>query len=325
MDWMNQYLKDLKEYARDYVLENTGLKVLALLITGVLWLSIASRPVSEVALNGVPIEFHNLQESPLLAVSKYPSSLFARVDLEGPRDIVESLRAGQLTAIADMTLVEPGIRVIDLEIDPKMLPANVKVKGIEPRRITVTVEPVVTKDVTVTARLEGEPPQGFQVIDSQIVPPTVKIAGAESQMREITQVFTETVRVSDKTEPFSGQVAIDIGSPNLNISGNSGGKVMLIVNIGEIRKERVIDKVPVTLIGAPPRVRMLPAFVKVTLYGPRSRVDAIDVGDLSAAIDYAPGSRVYTPRVTLPPGLGDSIVVRSIEPQIVRAQNLGIR
>ena len=30
---MSQYLRGLKEYARDYVLENTGLKVLALLIT----------------------------------------------------------------------------------------------------------------------------------------------------------------------------------------------------------------------------------------------------------------------------------------------------
>ena len=64
MDWMNQYLKGLKEYARDYVLENTGLKVLALLITGVLWLSIASRPVSQTALNGVPIELFNLPVSP---------------------------------------------------------------------------------------------------------------------------------------------------------------------------------------------------------------------------------------------------------------------
>ena len=319
MDWMSQYLKDLKEYARDYVLENTGLKVLALLITGVLWLSVASRPVSDVALNGVPIEFHNLPESPNLTVSKYPA-LFARVDLEGPRDIVDSLRAGQLTVIADMSGVEPGIRVIELEVDSKMLPTNVKVKGIEPRRITVTVERVVTREVPITPRFEGEPPQGFQVVDWQIVPPTVKIAGAESQMREITQVSTETVRVSDNTEPFSAQVAIDIGSPNLNISGNSGGKVMLTVNIGELRKERVIDKVPVTPLGASPRARAVPRFLTVTVYGPRSKVDAIDAGDVSAAIDYEPSSRVFTPRVTLPLGLADGVVVRSIEPQKVRVR-----
>lgn len=318
MGWMNQYLKDLKLYARDYLLENTGLKVLALLITGVLWLSIASRPVSEVSLNAVPIVFH-LPESPNLIVSKYPP-LFARVDLEGSRDIVESLRAGQLTVIADMTGVEPGIRVVELEVDPKLLPANVKVKGVEPRRITVTVERVVEKEVPITPRFEGEPPQGFQLVDWQIVPPTVKVAGAESLMREITQVSTETVRISGNSEPFHAQVAIDIGYPGVNISGNGGGKVMLIVNIGEVRKERVIDKVPITLVGAPPRARALPSFITVTVYGPRSIVDAIDIGDLSGTIDYEPGSRVFTPKVTLGPGLADGVVVRSIEPQKVRVR-----
>lgn len=319
MGWMNQYLKDLKLYARDYLLENTGLKVLALLITGVLWLSVASRPVSEVSLNGVPIVFHLPPESPNLIVSKYPS-LFARVDLEGSRDVVDSLRAGQLTVIADMSGVEPGIRVVELEVDPKLLPANVKVKGVEPRRITVTVERVVEKEVPITPRFEGDPPQGFQVVDWQIVPPTVKVAGAESLMREITQVSTETVRISGNSEPFKAQVAIDIGYPGVNISGNGDGKVMLIVNIGEVRKERVIDKVPITLPGAPLRARALPPFVSVTLYGPRSKVDAFDVGDMSATIDYEPGSRLFTPKVTLRPGLADGVEVRSIEPQKVRVR-----
>ncbi|HXI93899.1 MAG TPA: hypothetical protein VNO24_28265, partial [Blastocatellia bacterium] len=87
MDWMNDYLKGLKEYARDYVLENTGLKVLALLITGVLWLSVASRPVSQITLS-VPIESPNLVDSPNLIVSKYDPKT-ARVDLEGSRDVLD--------------------------------------------------------------------------------------------------------------------------------------------------------------------------------------------------------------------------------------------
>src|SRR5437879_4668911 len=112
MDWMSQYLKGLKEYARDYVLENTGLKVLALLITAVLWLSVASRPVSQTALNGVPIELFNLPVSPEpLTVSKY-ETLTARVYLEGPRDVLDALRSGQLSVTADMSNVEPGVRVI---------------------------------------------------------------------------------------------------------------------------------------------------------------------------------------------------------------------
>lgn len=319
MEWMNDYLKGAKEYARDYVLENTGLKVIALLITAVLWLSVASRPTSEVALNGVPIVFRNLPDSPNLTPSKYPP-LFARVYLEGPRDIVDSLRAEQLTVTADMSGVEPGIRVRELEIDPKLLPANVKVRSIEPRQITVTVEVVVEREVPIVPRFEGEPPQGFERIDWQIVPPTVKIAGAESQMRDISEVSTETVKLTDRTESFSQEVAIDIGSPTLSISQASGSKVMLTVNIGEARKERVIANVPVALFGAPARARANPRLVTVTVYGPRSAVDVISAADLNVGIEYQAGSVLFTPRVTVSPEFADRVVARSVDPQMVRVK-----
>src|SRR5207244_3498877 len=188
MHWMNNYVNALREYARDYVLENPGLKVLALLITGVLWLSVASRPVSQISLNNIPIEFINPTE-PNLIVSKQNTAT-ARVYLEGPREALESLRGGQFSVTADLSDIEPGVRVIPLKIEPNRLPANVSVKEIEPRTIRVTVERAIEKEVPITPRWEGEPPAGYQVIDWKIVPSTVKISGAESQMREITDVST---------------------------------------------------------------------------------------------------------------------------------------
>ncbi len=318
MDWMSQNLKSLKGYGRDYVLENTGLKVLALLITGVLWLSVASRPVSQIALDAVPILFYNLSVSPNLTVSKY-DTLASRVYLEGPRDVLDSLRAGQFSVRADMSNVEPGVRVIPLSIDPGRLPANVKVKEIEPRSIRVTVERVIEKEVPIIPRFEGEPRSGYEVTDWQITPATAKIGGAESQVRDITEASTESVRLADRTEPFSEQVAIDIGSPSLTISEDGGrnSKVMLTVNIGEVRKERVIDNVPVTLNGAPQRARVNPKVVRVTVYGALSAVDNITAGDISVAIDYQLGSPAFAPKITLSPGFADRVAVKSVEPQKV--------
>jgi YbbR domain-containing protein len=317
MDWMNDYLKGLKEYARDYVLENTGLKVLALLITGVLWLSVASRPVSQITLS-VPIEPPNLVDSPNLIVSKY-DPLTARVDLEGSRDVLDALRVGQLAATADMSGIEPGVRVIPLNIEGNRLPAGVRVKEIEPRAIRVTVERVIEVEVPVTPRFEGDPPPGYERIDWQIVPRTVKISGAESQVREITEVSTETVSLTNRTEPFSEMVAIDIGSPNLSLSDDRGRKVMLTVNIGERRKERVFD-VPVALFDAPPRARVFPRSVRVTVFGPHSDVDAMTMADLNVGVQYQGGSRSISPKVTVSPSFADRVVVRSVEPGTVRAR-----
>ena len=319
MDWMNDYLKGLKEYARDYVLENTSLKVLALLITGVLWLSVASRPVSQVALNGA-IEF-NLPESPDLTVTKY-DTLSARVFLEGPRETLDTIRTGQLTVTADLSAIEPGVRLIPLSVDANRngLPSNVKVTDIEPNTIKVTVERMIEREVPITPRWEGEPPAGSEVIDWQITPATVKIAGAESLMRELTGVSTETVRLTDKTGSFSEQVAIDPGSPNLNLTEDSPRKVRLVVNIAEVRTERVIDNVPIAVFGAAPRARAIPRFVKVTVYGPRSILSEITGADVSVGVEYQRGSTMFAPRVTLSPVFAERVVVRSVEPQTVRVR-----
>lgn len=316
MDWLVDYRKAVKEYARDYVLENTSLKVLALLITAVLWLSVASRPVSQVALNAVPIEFHNWPESPTLSVSKY-DTITARVYLEGPRDVLDALRGGQFVVVANMAGVEPGVRVIRLEVDPKNLPTNVRVKAIEPPSVRVTVERVIEREVPITPRFEGQPPPGFEVIDWHVTPETVKIAGAESQVSDITEVSTESVRLSDRTEFFVETVAIDIGSPGLTISSDSL-KVTLAVNIGEVRSQRVITDVPVVLVGAPSRLRALPRAVSVTLYGPRSVVEALKASDLSAIVEYQAGARAFAPSIKLPPDDIDRVTVRAVEPQRVR-------
>lgn len=319
MNWLGKYRDAMREYARDYVLENTGLKVLALLITAVLWLSVASRPVSQIALNSVPIEFHNLPESPNLTVSKY-DTLSARVYLEGPREVIESMRGAQFSVAADMTGVEPGVRLIPLSIDTKILPANVRVKDIEPRRIRATVERVVEREVPIVPRFEGKPPANFEVIDWHINPETVKIGGAESLVRDITEVSTETVSLTDRAAAFTDLVAIDIGSPNLSLSESSGGKVTLFVNIDEIRKERVIANVHVTVLDAPPRIRAAPATVSVTVYGPRSVVDSLTAGDLDTSLIYQRGVRDFAPKVKLSIDLADRVVVRSVRPQRIRVR-----
>jgi YbbR domain-containing protein len=218
-----------------------------------------------------------------------------------------------------MSDVEPGFRVIPLKVEANKngLPANVKVTGIEPGTVRVTIERTIEREVPITPRWEGEPPPGSEVVDWQITPALVKIVGAESQMRDITGVSTETVRLTDKTGTFSEQVAIDIGSPNLNLSEDSPRKVMLVVNVAEVRKERVIEDIPVAVFGAPMALRAIPRLVKVTVYGPRSTISEVTAADVSVGVEFQKGLRTFTPRVTLSPGFADRVVVRSVEPKTV--------
>lgn len=317
---MKKYLEVVKEYARDYVVENTGLKVLALLITAVLWLSIASRPVNRVTLRDVPIEFGNLP-SPSLIVSK-KDALVAQVSVEGPRDAIDALRSGEVVVVADMSDVEPGVRVIRLKLDTGRLPSSVKVREVEPRTIGVTVERVIEKEVPIKPRFDGPPPDGFELIGWQIMPHSVRVSGAESQMRDVAELSTETVSLARRTESFTiDPVAIYKGALNLNIIDEGGTDVRLNVTIGEVRKERVLDKVPVALFGAPSRVGPVPRLVKVRLFGAASAIDAMTAADVSVAIEYdqpSPRPGQFTPRVTIAPSYSELVTVRSVEPATVR-------
>lgn len=322
MDWKQQYGGVLKEYARDYIFENTGLKVLALLITAVLWLSVASRPVNQIPFRDVPIELRNIPESPRLVVSKY-DTLSAQVYLTGPRDVLDTIRASELVVYADLTNIEPGVRVANLQLDMSRLPAGVTSQAVEPRSIRLTVEREVEREVPVVPRFEGEPPEGYEIINRNINPSTVHIVGAASHVRDITEVSTETVGLYDRTAPFTEKVAIDIGSTNVNIRRGDPREAVLTLNIGEVRKERVIDRVPVIVIGSPQPVQTSPAFVRVTLFGARSAVEAMSAEDIRAILDYPSGPekpRELAPRFEISSTYADRVEVRSFEPQTVKVR-----
>jgi YbbR domain-containing protein len=314
LDKLLHYLSVLREYAKDYFLENTGLKFLALFITAVLWLSVASRPVSQVTLRDVPIEFRNLSEDPLLTVSE-SEAMTVRVYLEGPRDVLDTVRAGDVTVSADLRGVEPGSRVKELSVDTSSLPPNVTMTGVEPRKIRFTVERVVVSgDLPVQPLLAGEPPGGF-TYTWDTIPKTVRVVGPESQVAKIEKVFTETVSLAGRTESFSKRVAVDIGVPNLNLSDDSSRSVELTVVIG---KERVFERVPVAIFPALPNKEPVPRFIKVVVFGEGAAIDSMTADDVSVAIDYQDqpaASTRFTPRVTISPHYAGRVTVRSFEPE----------
>ncbi len=317
MDRFLELFKVMKDYSKDYVLENTGLKVLALLITSVIWLSVASRPVSRVTIRDVPVELRNLPLSPKLTISKY-DTLSANVFLTGSVDALDSIRTSELIVYADLENAEPGVRVIPLQIDTGRLPSGVRDQGIEPRTIRVTVEHEVVREVQVKPRFDGEPPEGFEIIGQQIEPSSIRIQGAESFVRDITEVSTETVSLNDRREPFSLQVAIDITSPNVSISDNDQSKVQLTVNIGEVRKEKVFDRVPVTLINAPSTAQPAPKFVRVTVFGARSAVEAMKPEDIVVEVDASGDQSKLEPRGRVSDDYASRVEIRAIEPETIR-------
>jgi YbbR domain-containing protein len=317
MEQLPYGLNALKEYSKDYILQNTGLKILALLITCVLWLSVASRS-SQVTLNPVPIEFSNPPQD--LTISKY-DTLSAKVFLRGPKDVIDSLRSSELAVIADLQGIEPGVRVIPLRVDAKRLPPSIDEQSveIEPRSIRVTIERIVEAELPIKPRIEGEIAAGYEIYQVVSNPPGIKVTAPASHIKDITYVSTESVNVGAKTESFSQQVAVDTGSPNVT-PGEENLKVMLTVIIGEARKERAFEKIPVTFINVPQGLLLQPKFVRVSLMGPPSILDALSASEVEVIVDYA---TVKSPAMDIKlearvPGHTDKVTVKTVDPAVIR-------
>jgi hypothetical protein len=316
MDRIRYWLGILYDYAKDYVLENTGLKILALLITAVLWLSVASRPVTEVTLRGVQIELGGLAQGLIPTKS---DTLSASVTLRGPRDSLDTVHAGDLALRGDLTGVEPGVRVIPVKLERNRLPANVDEVSIDPYSVRVTIERQVTKEVLVKPRFDGEPSRGYELVNWHVIPPKISVVGASSQVRDIADVSTETVSLAGKSAPFTEDVAIDIGSTSVSIEGDNNRRVLLSVDIGETSKERVIEHVPVSVVGSS-TARPNPAYVSVKVIGPASSVDLLTTSDLSATVEYRRGfgrDATVKPDVRLADESG-KVRVMSVTPDTIR-------
>jgi hypothetical protein len=138
-------------------------------------------------------------------------------------------------------------------------------------------------------------------------------------MHEIREVSTETVRLAERTDPFSDWVAVDLGNPNVNFKNEKSRKVLLKVNVGEVREERILDKLPIRVEGA---VRPDAGVARVTIFGARSAVNAITPDDITVSVDFSSAgrSREVAPIVTISQAYADRVSVRSVLPKSVRVR-----
>ena len=283
-----------RRWLRALLFEDWTLKLVALAITLGLWYAVTTqRAPAQMRLRAVQLDFIlpegvDIGNEPLDEVD---------VTLEGSQGKLAELNARNLVARADVTDLRTGDRVLRLTDKNVLmdLPDGVRIVSINPRSVTLHLEPLTERDVPVEARFEGEPPAGFVRGDVQVSPPLVRVRGPQTHVAAVERAFTETISLAGQRETlFLPQVAVDI--PNQKVVP-SDAAVAVRVEIGEEQAERRFGDVAVrSASGAP----VSPHSVALTLRGPRSIVEALRPEDVRLVIEVAEDGRP-APRLTLPP------------------------
>ena len=292
-----------------------GLKVLAIALAVLLWLTVAGDPIVERGLH-VPLEFENLPDS-VEILAGAPETVEVRI--RGSSAVLRRLEQGDVAAIIDLGSVSLGNRLFDMANGAVRAPLGVEVTQVIPSTVSLTLETLGSPwTVPVVPVIEGEPAPGFVVGRVTAEPATVAVVGPQSLLRQLTEAITGTIDVTNASVPFDKTVTVGVGEPNLRLETPRTARVRVeIVRAPVERDTEVLVRVRNVASGLSATVT--PASIVVTVYGPPELMFGLDNNAVGASVDLAgQGAGVYNPAVTVEPHRAFQ-VTRS-EPAFVRVE-----
>ena len=289
-----------------------GLKVLAIALAVLLWLTVAGEHVVERSVR-VPLEFRNIPQQ-LEIVGDPPSSVDVR--LRGSSAALSRLEPGEIVAVLDLASARPGSRLFPLRNDEVRAPYGIQVAQVVPGTLALELERSARRMVPVVPAVEGQPAPGFVSGRVTSDPPTVEVVGPESRLRELSGATTEPVSIAGARERVRDQVTVGVPDSAVRLVQTQSANV--VVEIVPAPVEREIAGVPVRWrnLGAGLRAQVQPTLTRVTVRGRRDELNELRADAIQAFVDLAGlGSGRYNLRVQIDPS--QTFGVTGLQPAVV--------
>ena len=288
------------------------LKLLAIVLASVLWLTVAGEHVVERSLR-VPLEFRNIPDA-LEIVGNAPDSVDVR--LRGSSAVLSRVQAGEIVAVLDLATARTGSRLFHIRADEVRAPYGVDVAQVVPSTLALELEKSARRRVPIVPAVEGDPAPGFVVGRVIADPASVEIIGPDSRVRQVAQATTEPVSVEDARTRVRDGVTVGVVDPSVRLAQAQSAQVT--VEIWPAPVERQLSDVPVRYrnLGNGQRANLSPQLARVTVRGGKDALAALRADSVEAFVDLAGlGSGRYNLRVQVEPA--ESFGVVQIEPAVV--------
>lgn len=289
-----------------------GLKLLAVILAAVLWLTVAGEHVVERNLH-VPLVFRNIPES-LEIVGDTPDSVDVR--LRGSSGVLSRVTAGEVVAMLDLATARTGSRLFHIRADEVRAPYGVEVEQVVPSTLALELEKAARRIVPIVPAVEGDPAPGFVVGRVLSDPPSVEIVGPESRVRQVAEATTEPVTVKEARSRVRDGVTVGVADPSVRLVQAQNAQVT--VEIWPAPVERQVPDVPVRYrnLGTGLRANLTPQLVRVLVRGAKEPLAELRADGVQAFVDLAGlGSGRYNLRVQVDPAERFGVV--EIAPAVV--------
>ncbi|MFH1148657.1 MAG: CdaR family protein [Pseudomonadota bacterium] len=295
---------------RKFWKNNIGLKLLALSFALFLWFFVVGEEKAEVNLN-IPLEILNLPESMIIS-NEFPSTIDVR--LYGSRSLIRDLATRRISREIDLSGAKPGEITLSIIPDSIPVPGGIQVTRIHPSHVTLVLEPLVRKEVTVKPELKGKLAPGYELKGIKMDPAKVVIAGTKKDLARVGRIPTEPVDISGLMESLETTVQLNVGKYRVRVIGSSRLNMSLSIE-EQIVKEKLF--MPVEPQGTS-LCRIRPEEVQVSVLGPANLIsETMREGKVRAVVNLeglGPGKYTKEPQIQLPP----QIKILKVEPRSVR-------
>lgn len=189
----------------EHLTENWLLKLLSLVFALILWFFVIGERQLEVGY-AVPLQLKNVPPE-LIVANEVPSLVDVR--LSGPRTLLMRISPNDINLTVDLKDLKPGMTSFKRLDDKLDIPTGVKVSRLSPSFVDVKLERIREKRVELLPDVKGTPAEGFRIVDLHIKPTYVTVRGAESELKDVNTVLTESIELENVQESFTMMVPVD--------------------------------------------------------------------------------------------------------------------
>lgn len=262
---------------------NFWLKILAVALASLLWLTVAGQHVVERSLR-VPLEFRNVPKS-LEIVGNTPDSIDVRV--RGSSAVLTRLQPGEIVAVLDVSGARTGSRLFQIRADEVRAPFGVEVTQVVPSTLALELERSARRRVPISPAVDGQPAPGYVVGTKTVEPSSVEIIGPESRVRQIVEATTEPVPIKDARARVHDTVNVGVIDSAVRLAVPQTAQVT--IDIWPAPVERRLADVPIRWRNLPSGLsaQLTPNLTNVTVRGTRELVAALRPDAILAYVDLA--------------------------------------
>ncbi len=171
-----------------WLARNFGTLLLALILAFVVWVSavVNADPNEEGVFEPVTINVIG-QDPGLLLVGDFQDDV--SLTLRAPKSIWAALNTNPdlVSAWIDLSGLGTGEHTVNVQLQVDISP--IRILEVDPEEVSVSLEPLLSKEMPVELVIEGEPPLGYRQGEAVVQPENATVTGAESVVTQVAEVI----------------------------------------------------------------------------------------------------------------------------------------